>query len=1033
MLKAITRFSVNYPVSVSMIIIATLLLGFISFDKLGIDLFPNLHSPRLYVELVAGERPPEEMEEKFVDGVESLAIRQSGVVNVSSTSKVGAALIEVEYTWEKDMNEAFLDLSKALSSFNQDSDLEEINITQYDPNATPVMLVAFRHTETSDLNELRLTAENYVKNELIRLEGIADVEVDGAEELEVLVETNDYLLNSFNLSISTLTSKIESYNRSISGGSIVEMGKRYIVRGISELEQVEDLEQIIVKMDAPTEESDGKRVPVLLKDVATVSWSLKEQENSVMLNGTACVGLSIYKEMRYNTVKAVEDLKVALDDMQRALPGFTFTIVEDQGNYISSAIGEVSNSLIFGILLAVFVLFLFLRRIGPTFIVSLAIPVSIIATFVLMYFTGLTLNIMTLGGLALGAGMLVDNAIVVLENIFRHHEQGDNASEAAVRGTTQVGGAITASTLTTIVVFIPIVYLRGASGELFKEQAFTVAFSLLASLVVAILIIPMLYSRIYRKKSPFTGRKRESVQFTGYGRFLEKILNYRLWVLLGALLLMVGGWFMLQQTGSEFMPRAEAREFYVDLQMPEGTQLERTSGAVYSLENIIREIAGDELDLIYSEIGPTSGISSGGDNLFDDQNMATIKVKMKSDTRISTSSMIAVLTGHFSDNPNFTALFRQEESALSTILGTDASPLVVELIGEEMYQLEELTASVMARLEDIPGIRNITSSIEGGAPEVEIVIDRYRAGLMNVDVNTLISRVSEKLQGSDAGQMTLKGDLTDITVKLHDITLQELEMLSIQVNNTEILLREVADIEVGSSPREILHNNQNRIVEISADLDSDLPLDRVATSIDQQLDDVEFPPKYSYRITGEEALRKESMGSLGFALLLSLILVYMVMAAQFESLVHPFTILLPIPLAVVGAVAVFYLQGKALNIMALIGIILLVGIAVNDSIILVDAINQFRKEGLKLREAIVSAGQRRIRPIIMTTLTTILALFPLTLGFGESASLRSPMAWAVIGGLITSTMLTLVVIPCIYMVFGQLGNRAKEEEVLSGE
>jgi len=1033
MLKAITRFSVSYPVSVSMIIIATLLLGFISFDKLGVDLFPNLHSPRLYVELVAGEHPPEEMEEKFVDGVESLAIRQSGVVNVSSTSKVGAALIEVEYTWEKDMNEAFLDLSKALSSFDQDSELEEINITQYDPNATPVMLVAFQHEESSDLNELRKTAENYVRNELIRLEGIADVEVDGAEELEVLVETNDYLLNSFNLDISTLTTRIESYNRNISGGSIVEMGKRYIVRGISELEQVEDLEQIIVKMDAPTEESDGKRVPVLLKDVATVSWSLKEQENAVLLDGSACVGLSIYKEMRYNTVKAVDDLKVALEDMEQALPGFTFTIVEDQGNYISSAIGEVSDSLIFGILLAVFVLFLFLRRIGPTFIVSIAIPVSIIATFVLMYFAGLTLNIMTLGGLALGAGMLVDNAIVVLENIFRHHEQGDNAGDAAVRGTAQVGGAIIASTLTTIVVFIPIVYLRGASGELFKEQAFTVAFSLLASLVVAILIIPMLYSRIYRKKSPFSGQKRESIQFTGYGRFLDKVLNYRLWVLLVAILLMGGGWFMLQHTGSEFMPRAEASEFYVDLQMPEGTQLERTSGAVYSLENIIREIAGDEVDLIYSEIGPTSGISSGGDNLFDDQNMATVKVKMKPDSRLSTNSLIAVLTEHFKDNPNFKALFRQEESALSSILGTDASPLVVEVIGEEMEELEELTLQVLSGLEEIPGIQNITTSIEGGAPEIEILIDRYRAGLMNVDVNTIISRVSEKLQGSDAGQMTLKGDLTDITVKLHDITLQELEMLTIEVNGTEILLREVADIEVGSSPREILHNNQNRIVEISADLESDLPLDRIATAIDKKLNGIAFPPKYSYRITGEEALRKESMGSLGFALLLSLILVYMVMAAQFESLVHPFTILLPIPLAVVGAIAVFYLQGKALNIMALIGIILLVGIAVNDSIILVDAINQFRKEGLKLREAIVSAGQRRIRPIVMTSLTTILALFPLTLGFGESASLRSPMAWAVIGGLITSTMLTLVVIPCIYMVFGRMGERAQKEEVRSGE
>ncbi len=492
MLKSITKFSVRYPVTVSMIILATLLLGFISFGKLGIDLFPDLHSPRLYIELVSGERPPEEMEERFVDPVESLAIRQSGVVNVTSTSRVGVALVEVEYTWEKDMNEAFLDLSKALSSFNQENDLEEINVTQYDPNSDPVMLVAFQHSENSDLNELRKTAENYVRNELIRLEGIAEVEVDGAEEIEVLVETSETLLEAYQLDINTISSRINSYNQDVSGGSIVEMGKRYIVRGLSELEQIQDLEEIIVKMGQPSEESGGERIPVLLKDVATISFSPKEQTNAVMLNGEPCVGLSIYKEMRYNTVKAVEELKAAFGEMQKSLPGTTFTIVDDQGDYISSAIGEVRDSLIGGIILAVFVLFLFLRRIGPTAIVSIAIPISIIATFVLMYFSNMTLNIMTLGGLALGAGMLVDNAIVVLENIFRNHEQGELVEEAAVEGTTQVGGAIVASTLTTIVVFIPIVYLRGASGELFKEQAFTVAFSLLCSLVVAILIITML-------------------------------------------------------------------------------------------------------------------------------------------------------------------------------------------------------------------------------------------------------------------------------------------------------------------------------------------------------------------------------------------------------------------------------------------------------------------------------------------------------------------------------------------------------------
>jgi HAE1 family hydrophobic/amphiphilic exporter-1 len=405
--------------------------------------------------------------------------------------------------------------------------------------------------------------------------------------------------------------------------------------------------------------------------------------------------------------------------------------------------------------------------------------------------------------------------------------------------------------------------------------------------------------------------------------------------------------------------------------------------------------------------------------------MATIKVKLKEDGPVPASVLISALTEHFHENPNFSALFRQEESALSSILGTNQPPLVVELTGEEMEELEALSVKVMEQLEGITGIRNIASSVEGGAPEVVIAIDRYRAGLMNVDVNTLINRVSEKLQGTEGGQMEVKGELTDITVKLKEISLKELESLSISVNNTEILLREVAEIRLGNSPREILHNNQNRIVEITADLDRDLPLDKVALAIDNKLKSVEFPPEYYYQITGEEAMRKEAMGNMGFALLLSLVLVYMVMAAQFESLVHPFTILLPVPLAVVGAVAVFWFQGTALNIMAIIGIILLVGIAVNDSIILVDAINQFRREGMKLKEAIVSAGQRRIRPIIMTTLTTILALFPLTLGFGESASLRSPMAWAVIGGLVTSTLLTLVVIPCIYMSFGKLERKGE--------
>ncbi len=1020
MLQSITRFSVKYPVTVSMIILATLLLGYISFGKLGIDLFPNLHSPRLYVEVQSGERPPGEMEDQFVDQIESLAIRQSGVVNVSSVSRVGVAQIEVEYDWDKDMNEAFLDLSKALAVFNQDDEMDELNITQFDPNADPVMLVAFRHREYSNLDGLRSVAENYVRNELIRLEGIADVEVDGAGEMEVLIETSDYLLESYNIDLATITARINSYNQNISGGSIVEMGRRYIVRGLSELEQINDLEEVIIRMVPSVAGTESERVPVLLRDVATVSFSPREMENAVMLNGSACIGLSIYKEMRYNTVKAVADLKEALDEMEKALPGYSFTVVEDQGNFISGAIGEVRDSLIGGIILAVFVLMLFLRRIGPTAIVSAAIPISIIATFVLMYFTGLTLNIMTLGGLALGAGMLVDNAIVVLENIFRNHEAGAHTDDAAVIGTSQVGGAIIASTLTTIVVFIPIVYLHGASGELFREQAITVAFSLLCSLFVAILIIPMLYSRLYRKRHPFKGKTRRSVKFTGYGRLLGRILDHNAWVLAGAALLMAAGWLMLKQIGSEFMPRTDAREFYVDLRMPEGTRLERTMGAVQTMENMIREVAGEDVKMIYSEIGPTSGLSSGGANVFDDQNMATLKVLLKDEGAGNTAALIATLAAYYDGDQNYTVQFRQEETALQSILGTEGAPLIVELRGEEMDELEQLTLPVMEKLHGIDGVFNIASSVEGGAPEVEIRIDRYQAGLMNVDVNTLISRVSEKLQGIDAGEMNVKGELTDITVKLGELSLRDLEMLTIDVNNAAVLLRELAEIRIGTAPREILHNNQNRIIEITADLAGDVPLDQMSETIEAALSEIAFPPEYTYKISGEEAMRKNAVGNLLFALLLSLVLVYMVLAAQFESLLHPFTILLTVPLAVVGAVAIFFIMGQALNIMAIIGIIMLVGIAVNDSIILVDAINQFRREGNPLRDSIIAAGQRRIRPIIMTTLTTILALLPLTFGFGESASLRSPMAWAVIGGLITSTLLTLVVIPCIYMLLARL-------------
>ena len=515
-MNRIAQFAVKYPVTVLMLVLGIVLLGFISFGKLGTDLFPDLNNPKIYIELKAGQKPPEEIEKNYVDQIESLSTRQSDVVQVSSVSQVGSATITVEYDWNKDMDEAFLDLQKELNDFRQNSDLESFTISQYDPNASPVMIVGLKNESISNMDELRKVAQNYIRNELVRIEGVADVKLTGIEESEVVIETNKYILESFGLTADAIAAQIANYNRNVSGGTIEDMGLKYVVKGVSVLKDINDLENIVVgfkqayfrrtasvtrfqRIAAATDFKSGK-VPVYLRDIATMRFENKDPENIVTINGERCIGLSIYKEPKFNTVEVVKSLNKAFAELAKALPGYQFIGVQDQGKYINNAIKEVQNSTLIGIFLAVIILYVFLRRIGTTLVISVAIPISIIATFNLMYFSHLTLNIMTLGGLALGAGRLVDDAIVVLENITRNREEGMSLKDAAIIGTGQVGGAITASTVTTIVVFLPIVYLRGASGEMFKDQAWTVAFALVSSLFVAMLVIPMLINTLFRDK-----------------------------------------------------------------------------------------------------------------------------------------------------------------------------------------------------------------------------------------------------------------------------------------------------------------------------------------------------------------------------------------------------------------------------------------------------------------------------------------------------------------------------------------------------
>lgn len=1021
-MRNILRFALNNPVTISMIVLAILLLGKISYDRLSVDLLPDMNSPRLFIELEAGERPPEEIERMFVESIESMAIRQSDVVQVSSVIRAGSARVTVEYLQKKDMDEAFLDLQKAMTPLSQNSDIESINITQHDPNTAPVMLIAMSHQSITDMAELRKMADSYIRNELIRLEGIAEVSLSGEEIPVLTIETDPYTLSAFGITMEEIASRIEANNQSISGGRVSELGLQYLVKSSSLFNSEADFENLIVSykpMEVTTGESEmqnggaGVSAPLFLREVATVKFENARPDNIVRINGERCIGLSVYKETQFNTVKAVDLINSQLSVIEQALPGYRFQVISNQGTFIKQAISEVMNSALFGMLLAVLVLFFFLRRVGMTLIVSVSIPISIIATFTMMYFNGLTLNVMTLSGLALGAGMLIDNVIVVIESIFRNREQGVERREAIINGTTEVSGAVIASTVTTIVVFIPIVYLHGASGELFRDLAWTVTFSLLSSLFVALLVIPMFYDRLTRRKEGKTASK--AVQFKVYSHHLRRLLTHRWWVIAVSAAILVVSILLVPYVGTEFLPRTEGKDFTISVKLPEGTRLERTDAVVNNLEYLLHSITGDSLTKVYSHIGK----GSSGNQIFEGEHTAMMKVILSDQSNISPAYLIARFSEATIDIDGLELAFRQDDNSLSEFLGDEEAPIVVEVKGDHLEEIASLTDEVVSRMSSVEGLYNIKSSMADGAPELNININRTIAGIHNISVATVIQQIGQQLQGHDVGKMDFKGEMRDIVIKVPDMTSRQLGELVITSGNQEFRLSELATITSSQAPKEIFRRNQSRLNKIVSDMEAYKSLDKIAREIRAAVADIDLSTNYSITVTGEEERRRESMDSLLFALLLSVVLVYMVLASQFESLLHPFTILLTTPFGLVGAIMFFLITGTPLNIMGAMGIIMLAGIAINNSILLVGRINQLKRL-MPLTDAIVQAGQQRIRPIIMTSLTTILVLLPMTFNFGEGVAMRSSMAVAVIGGLVTSTLMSLVVIPCVYYLFEQM-------------
>ncbi len=1021
-------FAVKYPVTVSMFFVGIIMLGWISLSKLPTNLFPDLRAPRITVMADAPGLAPQEIERIVIEPLEGRLKTISGVDKVSSVSRADSGAIIVDFNWGTDMNFAMLEVKKNTQGSRID-EIEEITAYRYDPNALPIMTLGLYGKR--NLEELRYLCERTIGPALERIKGVARAEVTGGLIPEIHCMLDPELLHFYGLSIPAISQALDQANVSASGGYVEEGNQRYMIRAIGEIEDIEQVAQCVVGY------SGG--VPIYLTDVGEAKWSFEEPVDMVRMDNNPGVGIALYKEAGGNTVDVVKSVRDFLgkdqDKLQpvsnRGMAGgfglrqetsiipkdLTLEVAYDQSLFINRSISEVKNTAFQGIGLASLILLIFLRNIRSTIIVALAIPVSILATFNLMYFMDLSLNIMTLGGLALGAGMLVDNAIVVIENIFRRRQLGDSPSDAAMIGAGEVASAIAAATLTTVVVFVPIAYMGGVTAQLFKEQALTVVFSLLTSLVVALIMIPALCSR-YLKKVP---QARSDTQGGIYASFLAFSLRHRFITCLFISLACLSVYPLLQEIKQEFIPQAAESQFIVKLRLPPGSKLETTEQAAKSIEGWLSQDLGQHIDHIFTRIGPKPNDTGAIDEEPEGSHTAEMLVSLKNGSSLSVPQVIEYLEPRAKQIHKLELTFLMSQTSLATLIGGEKAAIVVEIKGRSLETLTNLTKDVKAQMDTLAELANIRTTILDGNPEVHLIPDRILMNEYDLDQQQLITLVSNQLRGMVATNLQDVDQTKAIRVQLGDGEMNLPELLNTLIptgNGQAVTLGNLVDVDIQPGPREILHREQERIARVLADVAEGQKLSDAVGAVQESIGNIQPPSNYYINFGGEEQRRRESFERLAFALVLALVLVYMVMASLFESLLHPFVIMFSLPLAAVGVIWAFYLTGQTLNLMGYIGIIMLAGIVVNNAIVLVDYINYLRRdEGEEMFDAIVRAGCRRLRPILMTTLTTVLALLPLAMGFGEGAEIRAPMAIAVIGGLLSSTILTLLIIPVVYSLF----------------
>lgn len=1020
--------AVKRKVTVLMAFLCIVVLGFVSFIGLGVDLMPDMEMPIALVMTTYSGAGSEEVESMVTKTVESAVASVEGLDTIMSSSSTGSSMVMVQFGWNTDLDTAMQDLREQVSMIEGylPDDAGTPTVMKLNMNSMPVMVVAA--SGGSSLSDLKETVDNEIVPVLERQSGVASVTVGGGYVETIDVVVSPQMLENYGLSLNSIVSAISSNNANMAAGQVMDGGKNMTVRLIGKYEKLSDVQNVDVSLP-----SGGV---VKLKDIATVNFVQSMDTASVYQNGNPAVYFAISKQSDANTVETAANVQAAMADLANDLNGITFNEAYNSADTINDTIANLVSSLMQGVVLAVIVLFLFLRSVRSTIIIAISIPVSLIATFMLMGFADMTFNMLTLGGMSLGAGMMVDSSIVILENIQRLRTDGYSPFEASVKGAKQMALAVISSTLTTVAIFLPIGFSEGLTSVLFMDMALVISFALMASLVTALILVPMLCSVLLHPEASYStegggikakiGKAQnafadgfQKMQDT-YAKMLRYCMSHRKRTVLVVAVMFVVSLGLVGIVGMEFMPSQDSGSMTVSITLEDGTAKEETQKYADRAFNIINETCGSDLENLLMVVGGSPMSMTGG----SEENTASMMLKMVSEKerKHDINDLADELRTKLGDIAG-AEISVSVSSMMSMSSSSSSSGATINIYGDDLDVLRSLSDKVCAIMESMPAAREVESSMEDALPVLEVRINANKASSLGMTVPQVASAISGYVNGVTASQFTMDdGDEIDIEVKVPEAYQDDLSLIlnqrMVAANGMVYRLGDVVTVTEGLGPLSISREDQERYVSVSCTLVGQ-DLSSFTSELDEKIESELVLPE-GYRISNEGSYQQmmESFAGLGLAMLLGLLLIYMIMASLYESFSQPFIIFFTLPTAFIGAFFGLFITGRSLDVTGMIGMLMLIGVVINNGIVLVDSINDFRRsEGMTMREAIMHAAPLRLRPVLMTALTTILSMLPMAFFGADGGQMMAGLATVVMFGLAFSTFMTLLFVPVVYSLF----------------